>query len=208
MARTYKSFCKLCRREGVSLHIKGALSFNTKCAVKRREYPPGQHVYRRQKVSDYGLKLRETQKLKRAYGLSDRQFRRIFDVARNMPGNTGESLLQLLERRLMSVVATLGFAPSCNGARQMIAHGHVLVNGRRMSVPSYIVQLGDVVKVHGRERSQALAKRSIDIGLQGRTPAWLERGEEPPTGKVVGMPTREDVSLPVNENLVVEYCSR
>lgn len=208
MARTYKSFCKLCRREGVSLHIKGALSFNAKCAVKRREYPPGQHVYRRQKVSDYGLKLRETQKLKRAYGLNDRQFRRIFDVASRMPGNTGGSLLQLLERRLTSVVATVGFAPSCSGARQMIAHGHILVNGRKMSVPSYIVRPGDVVQVHSRKRSQDLAKRSIDIGLQGRTPAWLERGEDPPKVKVVGLPTREDVSLPVNENLVVEYCSR
>jgi small subunit ribosomal protein S4 len=208
MARTFKSFCKLCRREGVSLHIKGALSFSAKCAVKRREYPPGQHVYRRQKISDYGLKLRETQKLKRAYGLSDRQFRRMFDLAKRMSGNTGGNLLQLLERRLMSVVATLGFAPSCNGARQMIAHGHILVNGRKMSVPSYVVQLGDELRVHKRERSQGLAKRSIDIGLQGRTPAWLERSEEPPIAKVVGMPTRDDVSLAVNENLVVEYCSR
>jgi small subunit ribosomal protein S4 len=108
----------------------------------------------------------------------------------------------------MSVVATLGFAPSMNGARQMIAHGHVLVNGRKMSVPSYVVNLHDTITVHKRERSQKLAKRSIDIGLQGRTPAWLERSEEPPTGKVVGMPTRDDVSLPVNENLVVEYSSR
>lgn len=208
MARTFKSFCKLCRREGVSLHIKGANAFSAKCAVKRREYPPGQHVYRRQKISDYGLKLRETQKLKRAYGLSDRQFRRFFDQALRMPGNTGGNLLQLLERRLMSVVATLGFAPSCLGARQMIAHGHVKVNGRKMSVPSYIVRPGDVITVHERERSRTLAKRSIDIGLQGRTPAWLERKEDPPAAKVVGHPTREDVSLPVNENLVVEYCSR
>ncbi len=208
MARTFKSFCKLCRREGVSLHIKGANAFSAKCAVKRREYPPGQHVYRRQKISDYGLKLRETQKLKRAYGLSDRQFRRFFDQALRMPGNTGGNLLQLLERRLMSVVATLGFAPSCLGARQMIAPGHVKVNGRKMSVPSYVVRPGDVITVHERDRSRKLAKRSIDIGLQGRTPAWLERSEDPPTGKVVGHPTREDVSLPVNENLVVEYCSR
>ena len=208
MARTFKSFCKLCRREGVSLHIKGANAFSAKCAVKKREYPPGQHVSRRQKISDYGLKLRETQKLKRAYGLSDRQFRRFFDRALRMPGNTGGNLLQLLERRLMSVVATLGFAPSCLGARQMIAHGHVKVNGRKMAVPSYIVRPGDVITVHGRERSRKLAKRSIDIGLQVRTPAWLERNEDPPTGKVVGHPTREDVSLPVNENLVVEYCSR
>jgi len=208
MARTYKSFWKLCRREGVSLYIKGAHSFSAKTGLQRREYPPGQHVYRRIKLSDYGLKLRETQKVKRAYGLSDRQFRRMFDKALRMPGNTGENLLQLMERRLMSVVATLGFAPTMNGARQMIAHGHVRVNGRKMSIPSYLVSLGDVVTVHPRERSQALAKRSIDVGLQGRTPAWLERSEEPPTGRVVGMPTREDVSLPVNENLVVEYCSR
>jgi small subunit ribosomal protein S4 len=125
-----------------------------------------------------------------------------------MAGNTGGNLLQLLERRLMSVVATLGFAPSMNGARQMVAHGHVLVTGRKMTVPSYVVKLNDTITVHKRERSQKLAKRSIDIGLQGRTPAWLQRSEDPPTGKVVGMPTRDDVSLPVNENLVVEYSSR
>jgi small subunit ribosomal protein S4 len=208
MARTYKSFWKLCRREGVSLYIKGAHSFNPKGAAKRREYPPGQHVYRRIKLSDYGLKLRETQKLKRAYGLSDRQFRRTFADALRMPGNTGANLLQLMERRLMSVVATLGFAPSMNGARQMVVHGHVLVNGRKTTVPSYLVRLGDVVTVHARERSRKLAQRSIDVGLQGRTPAWLARSEDPPSGKVVGMPLREDVSLPVNENLVVEYCSR
>ncbi len=208
MARTFKSFWKLCRREGVSLYIKGANAYAAKHPIKRREYPPGQHVYRRQKISEYGLKLRETQKLKRAYGLSARQFRRTFDKAKRMQGNTGSNLLQLLERRLMSVVATLGFAPSMNGARQMVAHGHILVNGRKMTIPSYIVKSGDVLTVHKRERSQKLAKRSIDIGLQGRTPAWLDRSEEPPTGKVVGMPTRDDVSLPVNENLVVEYCSR
>lgn len=208
MARTYKSFWKLCRREGVSLYIKGAHAFMAKTGLQRREYPPGQHVYRRIKMSDYGLKLRETQKVKRAYGLSDRQFRRMFDLAKRMSGNTGTNLLQLMERRLMSVVATLGFAPTMNGARQMVAHGHILVNGRKVSVPSYVVDVGDVITVHARERSRKLAKRSIDVGLQGRTPAWLERSEEPPQGKVVGMPTREDVSLPVNENLVVEYCSR
>ena len=208
MARTFKSIWKLCRREGVSLYIKGAHSFTQKSGLQRREYPPGQHVYRRIKISEYGLKLRETQKLKRAYGLSDRQFRRMFDVAKRMQGNTGSNILQLLERRLMSVVATLGFAPTMMGARQMVAHGHILVNGRKMTIPSYVVDLGDVITVHSRERSRTLAKRSIDVGLQGRTPAWLERSEDPPTGKVVGMPTRDDVSLPVNENLVVEYCSR
>ncbi len=208
MARTFNSFWKLCRREGVSLYIKGANAFAAKDPIKRREYPPGQHVYRRKKFTEYGVKLRETQKLKRAYGLSHRQFLRMFECAKRMPGNTGGNLLQLLERRLMSVVATLGFAPSMNGARQMIAHGHVLVNGRKMKIPSYVVKHNDEITVHSRERSQKLAKRSIDVGLQGRTPAWLERGEEPPRGKVVGMPTREDVSLPVNENLVVEYCSR
>ena len=208
MARTFNSFWKLCRREGVSLYIKGAHALTPKKGLERREYPPGQHVYRRIKVTEYGLKLRETQKVKRAYGLSDRQFRRMFGVAKRMPGNTGESLLQLMERRLMSVVATLGFAPTMNGSRQMVAHGHVLVNGKKMSIPSYIVQHGDVITIHSRERSQKLAQRSIEVGLQGRMPAWLERSEKPPTGKVVGMPTRDDVSLPVNENLVVEYCSR
>ena len=208
MARTYKSFWKLCRREGVSLYIKGAHAFTQKTGLQRREYPPGQHVYRRIKISEYGLKLRETQKVKRAYGLSDKQFRRMFGLAKRMQGNSGENLLQLMERRLMSVIATLGFAPTMAGARQMVAHGHVRVNGGKMTVPSDIVKLGDTISIHPRERSQKLAKRSIDVGLQGRTPAWLERAEEPPTGKIVGMPTREDVSLPVNENLVVEYCSR
>jgi len=208
MARTYKSFWKLCRREGTSLYIKGAHAFTPKAGLQKREYPPGQHVYRRIRISEYGLKLRETQKVKRAYGLSDRQFRRTFELAKRMPGNTGANLLQLIERRLMSVVATLGFAPTMSGSRQMVAHGHILVNGRKMTIPSYIVELGDTITVHARERSQKLAKRSIDVGLQGRTPAWLERSEEPPRGKITGMPTRDDVSLAVNENLVVEYASR
>ena len=208
MARTVTSYCKICRREGAPLFFKGARCFTQKCAIKKREYPPGMHVYRRQKVTDFGLKLRETQKLKRAYGLSHRQFLRVFEEAKRLKGNTGENLLQLLERRLGRVVATLGFAPSILGARQMIAHGHIQVNGKKMDVPSYTVKVGDLITVHGRERSQNLAKASIDIGLTGRAPHWLERSEEPPKGKVIGLPKREDVALPVNENLVVEYCSR
>ncbi|MGH7162787.1 MAG: 30S ribosomal protein S4 [Planctomycetota bacterium] len=208
MARTFQSVCKLCRREGVQLYLKGARCFTVKCAVKRREYPPGAHVFRRQKISEFGLKLRETQKVKRVYGLNHRQFRKTFAEALRLPGNTGENLLQLLERRLMNVVALLGFAPSRPAARQMIAHGHVRVNGRRMDVPSHIVRVGDTVSVHSRERSRALAKQSLDVGLQARVPPWLQRTEDPPSGRVVALPTREDVTLPINENLVVEYCSR
>ena len=208
MARYTDNKCKLCRREGMKLFLKGQRCFTDKCALSRRNYPPGVHAQRRSKVTDYGLHLREKQKLKRIYGVLERQFRLYFKEAERLKGNTGENLLQLLERRLNNVVATLGFAPSMLGARQMVAHGHILVNDRKMNVPSYIVRLGDVVTVHARERSRKLAKESIDIGLQGRTPQWLERNEEPPRGKIVGMPTREDVALPVNENLVVEYCSR
>ena len=208
MARTFQSVCKLCRREGVQLYLKGSRCFTVKCAVKKREYPPGSHVWRRQKISDFGLKLRETQKVKRVYGLSDTQFRKVFAEASRMRGNTGENLLQLLERRLMNVVAVLGFAPSRPAARQMVAHGHVRVNGRRMDVPSHIVRVGDAITVHPRERSQKLAKESLDIGLQARVPSWLQRTDDPPSGKVIAVPGREDVMLPINENLVVEYCSR
>lgn len=208
MARNFQSVCKLCRREGAQLYLKGARCFTVKCAVKKREYPPGAHVFRRQKISDFGQKLRETQKVKRVYGLNHRQFRRFFAEALRLPGNTGANMLQLLERRLLNVIALLGFAHSRPSARQMIAHGHVLVNGRRMDIPSYIVKVGDSITVHPRERSRALAKSSLDVGLQARVPAWLQRTEDPPSGKVVALPTREDVTLPINENLVVEYCSR
>ncbi|MFQ5843678.1 MAG: 30S ribosomal protein S4 [Planctomycetota bacterium] len=208
MARTFQSVCKLCRREGVQLYLKGSRCFTVKCAVKKREYPPGAHVWRRQKISDFGLKLRETQKVKRVYGLSDRQFRRIFAEAARMRGNTGENLIQLLERRLVNVVAVLGFAPSRPASRQMIVHGHILVNGRRMNVPSHIVRATDVISVHARERSRKLAKESLDVGLQARVPPWLSRTDDPPSGKVLALPGREDVTLPINENLVVEYCSR
>jgi len=208
MARTFQSVCKLCRREGSQLYLKGARCFTVKCAVKKREYPPGAHVFRRQKISEFGQKLRETQKVKRVYGLNHRQFRRFFAEALRMPGNTGENMLQLLERRLVNVVAILGFAPSRPSARQLIAHGHVKINGRRMDVPSYVVRVGDSITIHGRERSQKIVKSSLDVGLQARVPAWLQRSDDPPAGKVIHLPTREDVTLPINENLVVEYCSR
>ncbi len=208
MARTFHSVCKLCRREGTQLYLKGARCFTVKCAVKKREYPPGAHVWRRQKISDFGMKLRETQKVKRIYGLNHRQFRRIYAEASRMKGNTGENLIQLLERRLMNVVALLGFAGSRPAARQMIGHGHVRVNGRRMDVASYQVRVGDTITLHTRERSQKLAKQSLDVGLQARVPPWLTRTEDPPSGKVIAHPTREDITIPINENLVVEFCSR
>ena len=207
MARTYNSFWKLCRREGVSLYIKGAHAFTPKTGLQRREYPPGQHVYRRMRISDYGLKLRETQKVKRAYGLSDRQFRRMFGIAQRMPGNTGSNLLQLMERRLMSVVATLGFAPTMSGSRQMIAHGHIQVNGHKVDVANYLVREGDVVRPEPTDATLETVRAQREEAGH-REPGWLAVNDADLTVRVTRMPVREDVGLEVEDGLVVEFCSR
>lgn len=206
MARSIGPKCRLCRREGVQLFLKGDRCDTVKCAVKKREKVPGMHEFRRMKHTDYGMKLREKQKVKRYYGLTERQFQRVFREAARRVGNTGETLLVLLERRLDNVAYLLGLASSRATARQMIAHGNVSVNGKRVDIPSALVAVGDVVAPGKRESARAAVKRSFEERAR-HVPAWLTRDDAALEGKVTGLPTRRDVPLEVNEQLIVEFCS-
>ncbi len=206
MARNVGPKCRLCRREGVQLFLKGDRCDTVKCAVRKREKVPGMHEFRRIKHTDYGMKLREKQKVKRYYGLTERQFQRVFREAARREGNTGETLLLLLERRLDNVAYLLGFASSRATVRQMIAHGNVLLNGRRVDVPSAIVSVGDLIAPGKRESTKAAVKKSFEERAK-HVPAWLSRDDAGLEGKVTGLPTRKDVPLEVNEQLIVEFCS-
>jgi len=192
----------------MKLFLKGARCETAKCSVSRREYPPGMHSWRRGKFSAYGTQLREKQKLKRAYGLFEKQFRLYFAEAERKQGNTGDNLLILLERRLDNVIYVLGFALSRAQGRQLIAHGHITVNGRRVDIPSYSVTPGDVIEPYASEKSKQLIRGYLEQSEERQMPGWLERSTDPPKGSVVNMPTRDDVTLPVQEQLVVEFSSK
>jgi small subunit ribosomal protein S4 len=211
MARYKDAVCKLCRREGEKLFLKGERCLSPKCAIERRNYPPGEHgrqaQYRR-KVSDYGLQLRAKQKARRVYGVFERQFRRYFREAERRRGLTGTNLLVLLESRLDNVVYRLGFAMSRAQARQWVRHGHIEVNGRKVNIPSYLVQQGDVVAVRPKSR-QSTAFREISQDLEHRAvPAWLSRDDELMTGRVLALPDHKDLDVTLDEHLIVEYYSR
>ena len=208
MARATGPKCRLCRREGAKLFLKGSRCDSSKCSLGKRDYPPGQISWRGKKISDYGLQLREKQKLKRFYGVLERQFRRYFNAARESRGNTGQVLLQLLERRLDNVVFKLRLAASRSGARQIVNHGHILVNGRKVDIASYSVEVGEAVGVSPKERSQKLVREKLQ-GSKGRPlPSWLALDEPTLEGKLTALPSREEVSIDVQEQLVVELCSR
>ncbi|MCA9237505.1 MAG: 30S ribosomal protein S4 [Planctomycetales bacterium] len=208
MARYAGPVCRLCRRDGMKLFLKGTRCDSPKCAFERREGPPGQQTGRRGKPTDYAIHLREKQKVKHYYGVLERQFRRYFSKADRSKGNTGDNLMSLLERRLDNVVHRLGFGQSRADARQLINHGHVTVNGRRTDVASYVVAAGDVIRIKNRAKSLdrargALAESSRDV------PDFLSvSGGDIPEGIVSRLPTAEDVSLPVQTQLIVELCSR
>jgi small subunit ribosomal protein S4 len=208
MARYIGPSCKLCRREGEKLFLKGDRCYTDKCAFDRRPYPSGQHGQRRTKVTEYGIRLREKQKVRRIYGVLERQFRRYFAEADRTKGVTGENLLALLERRLDSVCYRLGFAATRNDARQLIRHKHVAVNGKTVSIPSFVVKTGDVVTV--REKSRQIGRVAIALeGVERRgVPEWLELDKGAFTGKVRGAPIREAITLPIKEQLIVEFYSR
>ncbi len=208
MSWTKQSVCKLCRREGVKLYLKGVRCETAKCAITRRNYQPGQHSWTRGKPSEYGIGLREKQKCKRYYGVLERQFRRYFDMANRMSGNTGESLLTLLERRLDSVVYQLGMAHSRKNARQMVAHGHIAVNGKRCSAAARLVRLGDRVSVVGREKSKKQVVGALEARKGHSVPSWLLFDESKNEGAVSAMPTRQDVSFEVQEQLIIELMSK
>ena len=207
MARNDTNVCKLCRREGVKLFLKGQRCFSEKCAVNRRNYPPGQHV-RPKKGTDYGTQLREKQKCKRIYGVLERQFQHYFSIARRQKGNTGENLLILMERRLDNVLLSLGLAFSRFDARQMVAHGHVQVNGRRLDIPSYLVRAGDEIAVVGKEKISKKAGDAVEMNKGRPLPTWLEATPNDNKGRVIQLPKREDVSVELNEQLIVELCSK
>jgi small subunit ribosomal protein S4 len=208
MARYIENKCKLCRREGMKLFLKGQRCFTDKCAVSRRDYPPGVHAQKRTKVTEYGVRLREKQKLKRIYGVQERQFKLYFREAERLQGNTGENLMMLLERRLDNVVLASGFALSRNHARQLVNHGHVRVNGRRVDVASFQTRPGDVIGVSEREKSRKVATEAVEVNKSQPVPPWLEVSGDTLTSRIVGLPRREDVPHPIQEQLIIEFCSK
>jgi small subunit ribosomal protein S4 len=208
MGRHIGPVCRLCRREGLKLFLKGTRCDTPKCAVDRREGVPGMHQFRRGKASEYSIRLREKQKVKRYYGIFERQFRKYYDMASRRPGNTGDALMSLLERRLDNVVTRLGMATSRPQGRQLITHGHITVNGRKLDIPSYLVKPGDVIKVKDRDHSKKMATESLAMATT-QVPDWLDRtGTEPPEGRVSRLPAVQDISLPVTPQLIIELLSR
>lgn len=208
MARYHEPVCRLCRRESMKLFLKGERCFKEKCAVERRSYAPGQHGKRRNKLQPYGLQLREKQKVRRVYGVLEKQFRRYFAEAARQKGVTGDNLLRLLELRLDNVVYSLGFASSRAQARQLVRHGHVLVDGRRVDVPSFQVRPGMHVALKEAMRSNVFVVDALDTAQGRGVPPWLELDAEGFKGKVLAEPKREDIRLPIQEQLIVELYSR
>ncbi|MGI6609651.1 MAG: 30S ribosomal protein S4 [Limnochordia bacterium] len=208
MARYKDAVCRLCRREGEKLFLKGEKCYADKCPVERRSYPPGQHGQGRKKVSEYGLHLREKQKLRRMYGVLERQFARYFDVANRRQGVTGENLLQILECRLDNIVYRMGYAPSRTAARQLVMHGHIRVNGRKVDIPSYEVRAGDTISVKESSRNIPMVKSSVEAAASRGIPNWLEVDWEQQSGRVLSVPTREQIDLAIQEHLIVEHYSR
>jgi len=208
VARYTGAVCRLCRREGLKLFLKGERCYTDKCAIERRNYPPGEHGQARPKFSEYSVQLREKQKLRRMYGVLEGQFRRYFEMADRAKGVTGEILLQLLERRLDNVVYRIGFATSRSEARQLVRHGHFRVNGRKVNVPSYLIRAGDLVGV--RERSQKVTRiqEALELAQRRGIPDWLEVTPESFSGRVKSLPVRSDLTMPINEKLVVELYSK
>ena len=208
MARNIEGACRSCRREGTKLFLKGTRCDTEKCAVTRRGYPPGQHGQRRVKLSAYGVQLREKQKLKSVYGILERQFRGYFEKAERLPGVTGTSLLQLLERRLDNIVYRLGFATSRDEARQLVRHGHILVNNRKVDIPSYLVKAGAVISVKAKSQQIPGIKRAGEVALSRERVMWLARDPEKLEGKLISIPVREEIPVAIREQLIVELYSK
>ena len=208
MARYTDPVCRLCRREGMKLFLKGDRCFKDKCAIERRNYAPGQHGRRRSKVLGYGLQLREKQKVKRIYGLLESQFRLYFQRAAQQTGITGEQLLRQLELRLDNVVYSLGFAASRAQARQLVRHGHIEVNGRKVNIPSYQARKGDSIQVREKSRKNEQIRQAVETASGRGIPPWLELNPEQFRGTVLDVPKREDIRLPIQEQLIVELYSK
>ena len=208
MARYTEAVCRICRRENTKLFLKGDRCYANKCAFERRAHAPGQHGQRRGKQSEYGLQLREKQKVKRSYGLLEKQFRSLFEKAERQKGVTGANLLILLERRLDNIVYRLGFAASRNQARQLVCHGHFMVNSRKVDIPSYLVKAGDLVTLREGSRKNANVIESLETVARRGTPFWLEVDKANFEGRVKELPTREELSPTISEQLIVELYSK
>jgi len=208
MARYKDEQCRICRREGQKLFLKGSRCYSDKCSVTRRNYAPGQHGQKRTKLSEYGTQLREKQKTKSFYGVGEKQFRGYFEMASNKKGITGTNLLQILETRLDNVVYRLGFGASRPQARQMVTHGNFEVNGKKVDIASYLVKPGDVISVREIRKDNPVIKANIEAGATRPVPEWLELNSEKLSGKVVRLVSREEIDLPVEEHLIVELYSK
>ncbi len=208
MARYTDARCRLCRREKTALYLKGDRCYTDKCAMQRRSYPPGQHGQGRSKISDYGLQLREKQRVKRMYGLLENQFRSYFHRAERQKGVTGTNLLTLLERRLDNVVYRLGFANSRNQARQLVRHNHILVDGQTVNLPSFLVKIGQTIQVSDKSKNLPLIQDALEAAARRGCPQWLELNKEEAKGRVVMSPSRDDITMPIQEHLIVELYSK
>ena len=208
MARYRDSVCRLCRRENQKLFLKGDRCFTEKCSFERRAYPPGQHGMGRIKFSEYGLQLREKQKVKRMYGLLEKQFRAVFEEAERKKGVTGSNMISLLERRLDNVCYRAGFANSRNEARQLVRHGHFTVNGQRVNIPSFLVKKGDEVSLREKSKNVVRVQEAMEAAKRREIPQWLELDAAKGAGRVRDLPSRDDVTAPMEERLIVELYSK
>lgn len=208
MARYRGAVCRLCRREGQKLFLKGERCYTDKCGIQRRAYAPGQHGQGRKKLSEYGIQLREKQKARRYYGVLESQFEKYFEMANKKAGVTGDNLLSILESRLDNVIYRLGFGTSRPEARQLVRHGHFTVNGKKVNIPSYLVKVGDVISIKEDSRSSEKIKAVLEITASRAVPKWLDLDHNTLTGKVVAMADREDIDLPLEEHLIVELYSK
>ena len=208
MARYTGAVCRLCRREGQKLFLKGERCYTNKCAIQRRSYAPGQHGQSRKKPSEYGLQLRAKQMTRRYYGVLESQFRHYYELAEKREGKTGEALLSILESRLDNVVYRLGWANSRAEARQLVVHGHFQINGKRVDIPSYLTKPGEVVSICEKSRSNAKIKAVLEANSSRPVPKWLEKNNESLEAKIIAVPTREDIDLAVEETLIVELYSK
>jgi len=206
LARYTGPSCKLCRREGVKLFLKSERCYTEKCEIEKRNYPPGVHVETRTKVTEYGVRLREKQRVRKMYGLTETQFKRFFVMAERLGGITGTNLLVLLERRLDNMVYRFGFAGSRKEGRQLVSHRHIMVNGKKVNVPSFLVKEGDEIEV--ADKNLPPVRNALESVVRRGIPSWLELDKEGAKGKVKLLPTRDDITLPIKEQLIVEYYSR
>lgn len=208
MARNLGPVCRMCRREGLKLFLKGERCYSDKCAIERRNYPPGAHGQARTRFSEFSIRLREKQKVKRIYGLQETQFAHYFEMAERMPGITGENLLVLLERRLDNVVYRLGFSSSLSQARQLVRHGHFEIDGKVVTIPSYLVSVNEVVSITEKSRQKKVIVEAIELSQRRGTPSWMTLERDQFRGSLRTLPARSDLTMPISEKLIVEHYSR